>query len=382
MADATWWQRGVIYQIYPRSFMDGDGDGVGDLPGILRRLDHLTWLGVDAVWLSPVHPSPMDDFGYDVSDYTDVDPVFGTLADLDELVATAHRRGLRVLLDWVPNHTSDRHPWFQASRASRDGARRDWYVWRDPPPGGGPPTNWLRYIGDSAWCWDEPTGQFYYRVFLDSQPDLNWRNPQVQEAMFDTLRFWLARGIDGFRIDALIVLVEDDRLRGNSPNPGYRPGQDMPYLRELSVWNVDRPETRELAARMRKVVDEFGDDRVLLAELGIPLEQAVAYYGGEGDTIQVPFNFELLSAAWDAHGIAGFVDRYLAALPAGAWPNWVLGNHDTPRVASRLGQAQARVAAMLLLTLPGTPILYQGEELGLTDVPIPAEQAGRAWRRR
>jgi alpha-glucosidase len=375
MADATWWQRGVIYQIYPRSFMDGDGDGVGDLPGILARLDHLTWLGVDAVWLSPVHPSPMDDFGYDVSDHTDVDPVFGTLADMDRLVAAAHRRGLRVLLDWVPNHTSDRHPWFQASRSSRDDPRRDWYVWRDPRPDGGPPTNWLRYIGDSAWGWDERTGQFYYRVFLDSQPDLNWRNPQVQEAMFDTLRFWLARGVDGFRIDALIVLVEDDRLRDNPPNPGYRPGQDLPYMRELSVWNVDRPETRELAARMRKVVGEFGDDRVLLAELGLPLEQAVAYYGPAGSGIQVPFNFELLTAAWDARGIAAYVDRYLAALPAGAWPNWVLGNHDTPRVASRLGPAQARVAAMLLLTLPGTPILYQGDELGLVDVPIPAEEA-------
>jgi alpha-glucosidase len=357
MGDATWWQRGVIYQIYPRSFMDSDGDGVGDLPGLLRRLDHLTWLGVDALWLSPVHPSPMDDFGYDISDYTGVDPVFGTLDDLDRLVAAAHGRGLRVLLDWVPNHTSDRHPWFQASRASRDDLKRDWYIWRDPRPGGGPPTNWLRYVGDSAWRWDEPTGQYYYRVFLDSQPDLNWRNPQVQEAMFDTLRFWLARGIDGFRIDALVALVEDDRLRDNPPNPRYRPGEDFPYMRELSVWNIDRPETRELAARMRKVVDEFGDDRVLLAG------------------IQVPFNFELLSAAWDAGGIAGYVDRYLAALPAGAWPNWVLGNHDSPRVASRLGSAQARVAAMLLLTLPGTPILYQGDELGLEDVPIPDGEA-------
>jgi alpha-glucosidase len=280
-----------------------------------------------------------------------------------------------VLLDWVPNHTSDRHPWFQASRASRDDPKRDWYIWRDPRPGGGPPTNWLRYAGDSAWRWDEPTGQYYYRVFLDSQPDLNWRNPEVQEAMFDTLRFWLARGIDGFRIDALVALVEDDRLRDNPPNPRYRPGEDFPYMRELSVWNIDQPETRELAARMRKVVDEFGDDRVLLAELGVPLERTVAYYGGDGGGIQVPFNFELLSAAWDARGIALYVDRYLAALPAGAWPNWVLGNHDTPRVASRLGPAQARVAAMLLLTLPGTPILYQGDELGLEDVPIPAEEA-------
>jgi len=374
MGDATWWQRGVIYQIYPRSFMDSDGDGVGDLPGILARLDHLSWLGVDAVWLSPVHPSPMDDFGYDVSDYTGVDPVFGTLDDMDELVAAAHRRGLRVLLDWVPNHTSDRHLWFQESRASRDSPRRDWYIWRDPRPGGGPPSNWLRYAGDSAWRWDEGSGQFYYRVFLDSQPDLNWRNPEVQEAMFGTLRFWLARGIDGFRIDALSVLVEDDRLRDNPPNPGYRPGRDLPYQRELSVWNVDRPETRELAARMRKVVDEFGDDRVLLAEIG-PLEQTVAYYGAQGDGIQVPFNFELLSVAWDAEGIAGAVGRYLAALPAGSWPNWVLGNHDTSRVASRVGPAQARVAAMLLLTLPGTPILYYGDELGLRDVPVPPEEA-------
>ena len=375
MGDTNWWQRGVIYQIYPRSFMDSDGDGVGDLPGILARLDHLTWLGVDAIWLSPVHPSPMDDFGYDISDHTGVDPVFGTMDDLDRLVAAAHARGLRVLLDWVPNHTSDQHPWFVASRSSPADPKRDWYVWRDPRPDGGPPSNWLRYVGDSAWRWDDRTGQYYYRVFLDSQPDLNWRNPAVQEAMFDTLRFWLARGIDGFRIDALVVLVEDDQLRDNPPNPSYRQGRDFPYMRELSVWNVDRPETRELAARMRKVVDEFGDDRVLLAELGLPLEQIVAYYGSGSDGIQVPFNFELLTTAWDARVIGGYVDRYLAALPAGAWPNWVLGNHDTPRVAARLGPAQARVAAMLLLTLPGTPTLYQGEELGLKDVPIPPGQA-------
>jgi alpha-glucosidase len=354
MADAAWWQRGVIYQIYPRSFMDSDGDGVGDLPGVLSRLDHLTWLGVDALWLSPVYPSPMVDFGYDISDYRDVDPLFGSLADLDRLVAAAHRRGLRVLLDWVPNHTSDQHPWFLASRSGRDDPKRDWYIWRDPRPGGGPPSNWLDYTGESAWRWDERTGQYYYRVFLDSQPDLNWRNPRVQAAMFDTLRFWLARGVDGFRIDVLSLLVEDDQLRGNPPNPNYRPGEDFPYMRELSVWNVDRPETRELATQIRKVVDEFGDDRVLLAELVLPLEQTVAYYGADGAGIQVPFNFELLTAAWEARGIAGYIDRYLAALPAGA--------------------AQARVAAMLLLTLPGTPILYQGDELGLGDVPIPPDQ--------
>jgi alpha-glucosidase len=375
MTEAAWWQRGVIYQIYPRSFMDGDGDGVGDLPGILSRLDHLTWLGVDAVWLSPVYPSPMADSGYDVTDHRDVDPLFGTLQDLDRLVAAAHERGLRVLLDWVPNHTSDQHPWFLASRSGRDDPKRDWYIWRDPGPDGGPPSNWLDYTGASAWRLDERTGQYYYRIFLDAQPDLNWRNPEVQEAMLDTLRFWLARGVDGFRIDVLPLLVEDDQLRDNPPNPHYRPGEDFPFMRELSVWNVDRPETRELATRIRKVVDEFGGDRVLLAELVLPLEQTVAYYGADGDGIQVPFNFELLTAAWDARGIAGYVGRYLAALPDGAWPNWVLGNHDTPRVARRVGPAQARVAAMLLLTLPGTPILYQGAELGLVDVPVPPDQA-------
>jgi alpha-glucosidase len=375
MDQAAWWQRGVIYQIYPRSFMDSDGDGVGDLPGILARLEHLTWLGVDAVWLSPVYPSPMVDFGYDVSDYTGVDRLFGTLEDLDRLVAAAHQRGLRVLLDWVPNHTSDQHPWFLASRSSRDDPKRDWYIWRDPRPGGGPPTNWITFAGESTWRFDERTGQYYYHAFLDAQPDLNWRNPQVQEAMFDTLRFWLARGVDGFRIDALSPLVEDDRLRDNPPNPDYRPGEDFPYMRQLPIWNVDRPETRELAARIRKVVDEFGEDKVLLAELVLPLEQTIAYYGADGDGIQVPFNFELLTAAWDARGIAGYIDRYLAALPAGGWPNWALGSHDTSRVASRVGPAQARVAAMLLLTLPGTPILYQGDELGLRDVPVPPEQA-------
>ena len=271
MGDAAWWRRGVVYQLYPRSFMDSNGDGIGDLPGILARLDHLAWLGVDAVWLSPVYPSPMVDFGYDVSDYTGVDPLFGTLEDLDRLVAEAHRRGLRVLLDWVPNHTSDQHPWFLESRSSRDSPKRDWYIWRDPRPDGGPPSNWLNYNGDSAWRFDQRTGQYYYRVFLDAQPDLNWRNPQVQAAMFDTLRFWLRRGVDGFRIDVLSLLVEDDQLRDNPANPAYRPGEDFPYMRELSVWNVDRPETRELAGRIRRVVEEFGDDRVLLAELVLPL---------------------------------------------------------------------------------------------------------------
>src|SRR5215218_979395 len=216
MEQPPWWQRGVIYQIYPRSWMDSDGDGVGDLPGLLVRLHHLTWLGVDAVWISPVYPSPDADLGYDVVDYTAIDPVFGTMEDMDRLIAAAHERGLRVPLDWVPNHTSDQHPWFLASRASPDNSKRDWYVWRDPAPGGGPPTNWVGYAGQSAWCWDEVTGQCSYRFFLDAQPDINWRNPEVQSAMLETLRFWLGRGVDGFRIDVLSQLVEDDQLDRNA----------------------------------------------------------------------------------------------------------------------------------------------------------------------
>ena len=369
MEQPPWWQRGVIYHIYPRSWMDSDGDGVGDLPGILARLDHLTWLGVDAVWISPVYPSPGADLGYDVADYTAIDPLFGTMEDMDRLIAAAHERGLRVLLDWVPNHTSDQHPWFLASRSGRDNPKRDWYIWRDPAPDGGPPTNWVGYAGQSAWCWDEATGQYYYRFFLDAQPDLNWRNPEVQSAMLDTLRFWLERGVDGFRIDVLSLLVEDDQLRDNPVNPEFREG-DWPYLRQHFTYTHDQPKTRELAMRIRKVVDEYGDDKVLLAELVVPIEALAAYHGTDGHGIQVPLNFELLEADWNARGIAAFVDRYLAVLPPGAWPNWVLGNHDTPRVASRLGPAQARVAAMLLLTLPGTPVLYYGDEIGMTDVPV------------
>ncbi|MBW8855451.1 MAG: alpha-amylase, partial [Bradyrhizobium sp.] len=221
---APWWQQGVIYQIYPRSFQDANGDGIGDLKGITQRLDYLSWLGIDPIWLSPIFPSPMLDFGYDISDYSDIDPMFGSLADFDELVSAAHRRGLKVILDFVPNHTSDRHPWFQESRRDRTNIRRAWYVWRDPASDGGPPNNWLSEFGGPAWEYDAATGQYYYHAFLSQQPDLNWRNPALREAMHDVLRFWLKRGVDGFRIDVLHHLVEDAELRNNPPNPSYGPG--------------------------------------------------------------------------------------------------------------------------------------------------------------
>jgi alpha-glucosidase len=371
-ANAPWWERGIIYQVYPRSFQDSDGDGVGDLPGITSRLEYLQWLGVDAVWISPIFPSPMADFGYDVSDYTGIDPLFGTRADFDRLLEEAHARGLKVILDFVPNHSSDQHPWFQESRASRDNPRRTWYLWRDPAPGGGPPNNWLSNFGGSAWTYDEPTGQYYYHAFLPQQPDLNWRNPEVQQAMLQALRFWLERGVDGFRVDALRQIVKDDLLRDNPPNPEYVHGQN-PYLSLLPVHTTDLPEVLPIVERMRRTVDAYGA-RVLIGELYLPIERLVAYYGTDGSGCHLPFNFHLISTEWSAQAVADLIRRYEAALPPGGWPNWVLGNHDQHRIASRVGEAQARVAAMLLLTLRGTPTLYYGDEIGMHDVPIPPER--------
>jgi alpha-glucosidase len=367
-----WWERGIIYQVYPRSFQDSDGDGVGDLPGITSRLEYLQWLGVDAVWISPIFPSPMADFGYDVSDYTGIDPLFGTRADFDRLLEEAHARGLKVILDFVPNHSSDQHPWFQESRASRDNPRRTWYLWRDPAPGGGPPNNWLSNFGGSAWTYDEPTGQYYYHAFLPQQPDLNWRNPEVQQAMLQALRFWLERGVDGFRVDVIWHLVKDAEFRDNPPNPDYTPDQS-PHNALIPLYTADRPEVHEIIGQMRRVFDEY-EERVLIGEIYLPVERLVAYYGVNGSGAHLPFNFQLILARWDAQHIARLINEYEAALPPGGWPNWVLGNHDQHRIASRVGEAQARVAAMLLLTLRGTPTLYYGDEIGMHDVPIPPER--------
>ena len=366
----AWWQRGVFYEVYPRSFQDSDGDGTGDLPGITQRLDHLVWLGVDAVWIAPVFPSPMTDFGYDISDYCGIDPLFGSLADMDALIAAAHGRGLKVILDYVPNHTSDRHPWFIESQRSRSSVKRDWYLWRDAAVDGGPPNNWLSNFGGPGWTWDTTSGQYYYHSFLPTQPDLNWRNPAVQAAMFDVLRFWLARGVDGFRVDVMWMMIKDDQFRDNPPNPDYRPGGSS-HDKLLPLRTADRPEVQEVVAAMRAVLDAY-PDRVLIGELYLPVDRLVAYYGRDGRGAQLPFNFQLLTMqGWDAATIAGIIANYEAALPPGAWPNWVLGNHDRPRIASRVGPAQARVAAALLLTLRGTPTLYMGDELGMIDTPIP-----------
>ena len=371
MTDTSWWKTAVIYQVYPRSFQDTNGDGIGDLAGVERRLDYLVELGVDAVWLSPIFPSPMADFGYDVADYCDVDPRFGTLADLDRLVAAIHARGLKLLLDFVPNHSSDQHPWFAESRSSRTNPKRDWYIWRDPAPGGGPPNNWISDFGGSSWEWDEATGQYYLHAFLQEQPDLNWRNPALRAAMMDVLRFWLDRGVDGFRIDVLWHMIKAEGLPDNPPNPDYRPGMGEMFS-VLQLNSTDQPEVHGIAAEMRALADRYPGDRVLIGEIYLPVDRLMTYYGSASrPEVQLPFNFELIETPWTAAALHRAVAEYEAALPPDGWPNWVLGNHDRPRIAQRVGEAQARVAAMLLLTLRGTPTLYYSDELGLVDTPTP-----------
>jgi alpha-glucosidase len=368
-----WWQDGIIYQIYPRSFMDANGDGTGDLQGIIARLDYLAWLGVDAIWISPIFPSPMADFGYDVANYVDVDPLFGSLADFDHLLAETHARGMKLLLDFVPNHTSDAHPWFVAARSGRENPKRNWYIWRDPAANGGPPNNWTSFFGGDAWTFDPATGQYYLHLFDPKQPDLNWRNPAVRTAMYDALRFWLDRGVDGFRVDVMWLLIKDEQFRDNPPNPHWKPG-DPPEGRQEMVHTADLPETHEIVREMRAVLDAYSE-RVLIGEIYLPVLRLVAYYGPSLNGAHLPFNFQLVTLPWQAPIIRQAIADYEAALPPGTWPNWVLGNHDKPRVASRVGAAQARVAQMLLLTLRGTPTLYYGDEIGMHNVPIPPAQA-------
>lgn len=375
-----WWKKALIYQIYPRSFQDSNNDGIGDLPGIIQRLPYLEELGVDAVWLSPFYPSPMKDFGYDVADYCGVDPVFGTLDDFDQLLQQAHQRGIRVVIDLVPNHTSDQHPWFLESRSSRDNPRRDWYVWRDPRPDGSPPNNWMAYFGGPSWTLDRQTGQYYLHQFLPEQPDLNWRNPQVRQAMYEAMRFWLRRGVDGFRVDVIWLLVEDAQFRDEPPNPHWREGE-IDRWRHLHIYQEDQPETLEAVMEMRQVLEEFstpGNERMMVGEIYLPYDRLMPYYGTmEQPGCHLPFNFHLIFQGmgdWTAERIRALIGEYLQSLPHWATPNWVLGNHDQNRLASRLGEAQARVATMLLLTLPGTPTWYYGDELGMVNGQIPAHR--------
>lgn len=362
-----WWRDAVVYQIYPRSFADGNGDGVGDLRGIIERLDHLESLGVDAIWLSPIFTSPMYDFGYDVADYCGVDSTFGTLDDLDELVADLHTRGMRLLLDWVPNHTSSEHPWFQESRSSRINPKRDWYVWRDRQPDGSPPTNWMAtFKGVPAWTHDDSSDQSYLHLFLAEQPDLNWANPEVQAAMLDTLRFWLDRGVDGFRSDVVNLIGKGADV------------DDLPeHLAKMPLLATDRPLGHELLRRIRELLDGYSHEPMMVGEVYLlnPGESASYLGTAEAPELHLSFDFRSVHTRWDASALHATIDAIQSDFAEPRWPTWVLSNHDQPRHRTRFGSdAHARAAAVLSLTMRGTPFLYAGEELGLADGDVPADR--------
>jgi alpha-glucosidase len=380
----AWWKQAVFYQIYPRSFADSNADGVGDLAGIRSHLAELAWLGVDALWISPFYPSPMVDFGYDISNYCDVDPQFGSLQDFDRLLDAAHALGLRVIIDWVPNHTSDQHPWFVDAASDRASGRRNWYVWRHRRPDGAPPNNWVAAFDPStpAWTLDEASGQWYLHLFEPAQPDLNWDEPAVVEAMHDVLRFWLDRGVDGFRADVIHCIGKDPGL---PDDPGSVAGIPHCALNDVPV-------THRRLKEIRNLVDSYPGERVVVGEVFLLSTSAVARYYGDGDELHLAFNFPPLFAPWRQESWTECIERTVGALdPRGAWPTWVLSNHDNPRhrsrydragtffgedseVTTRRSEARARAAAVLLLTLRGTPFLYQGEELGLLDAVIPPDR--------
>ena len=368
-----WWQKAVIYQIYPRSFQDSNGDGVGDLGGIIQRLGYLKWLGVDAIWISPIYPSPLADFGYDVSDHCDIHPMFGDLGLFDELLEAAHKQGLKIVMDFVPNHTSDQHAWFLESKVNRENPKADWYVWQDVKLDGSVPNNWVnRFGGGSVWAWSKQRGQYYMHSFLKEQPDVNWRHPEAREAMLDVVRFWFDRGVDGVRVDAYAESLKDADFRDDPVNSEWQEGED-PYHRVIHQYSFNTADNRYLRRWLREVTDDYAD-KVLIGEAYLESADLVAHYGDD-DEFHLPYNFQLITEErWDAGIIRNLIDEYDQAIPEWGQRSWVLGNHDRHRVASRVGAEQARMAMMMLLTLRGTPTIYYGDELGMEDVPIPPEK--------
>lgn len=372
----AWWQEAVFYHIYLRSFMDSNGDGLGDIPGLISRLDYLKGtpnsLGIDAIWLSPFYPSPDKDFGYDVSDYQEIDPRFGNLTDFDQLIAEAHQRGIRIMIDLVFNHTSDQHPWFKESQSSRNNPKRDWYIWRDPPPGKRWPNNWESIFIGKAWEWDEVTQQFYYHMFLKEQPDLNWRNKEVQQALMQTVRFWLERGVDGFRLDVFNLWFKHPDLPDNPPKVGLRG-----YDRQTHIYDVDQPEMHPALTKFKNILDAYPDSVSIGEFLGDDTKIAASYCGE--DKLHMAFNFNFTWCRWNPAKFQETILDWEAVLRASGWPCYVLSNHDGPRRhVSRYGKHHpdevAKVAAMMLLTLRGTPFLYYGEEIGMLDVPLRRSQ--------
>lgn len=376
MTQASSWAKKIIYQIYPRSFKDSNEDGIGDIQGIIQKLDYLAGgkdsLNIDAIWISPIYSSPMKDFGYDVSDYCDIDPIFGTLADFDDLVKEAHRRGIKILMDFISNHTSAEHPWFLESKSSITNPKRDWYIWKKGNDEGGSPNNWSSVFGGSVWEFDSATQEYYLHSFLKEQPDLNWRNPEVQNAMFDVLRFWLKRGVDGFRVDAFNHLYKDSKFRDEPKNPENKTSD--PYYDLEHIYIVDQPEVLEIMPKFESVLREFGDDKFMVTESEAygSFEMLIKLYQA-GSVNHAPFNFKFISFDWNPRAYKSFIDKFDAELGQNYSPNYVLGNHDRVRVASRIGREAARTAALLQLTLRGIPIIYYGDEIGMEDLSIPSD---------
>jgi alpha-glucosidase len=387
MNSFAWWQGAVVYQIYPRSFMDSNQDGIGDLQGMIDRLDYFNdmtenSLGIDAIWISPFYPSPMKDFGYDVSDYTDVDPMFGDLARFDKLVEEAHKRNIKIIIDYVPNHTSDQHKWFIESNGSRNNPKHDWYIWRDAKPDGSLPNNWGSMFGGPAWAWNEKRQQYYFHQFVPEQPDLNWRNPAVREAMFNVLRFWLKRGVDGFRMDVVNMIWKHLDMPDQPIIEGtIGRGKNDIHGQQKQIYSHTYDGVHTVMKQLRNVLNEFGE-RVMIGEIWVPLEERMKFHGENGNEFHMPFNFDFITLGdhrntqmWQAATYRELVEAYEAGLPAGGWPNYVMGNHDIPRLASRLGsEARARLAGLMLLTLRGTPTIYMGEEIGMVNGDIKPEQ--------
>jgi alpha-glucosidase len=376
MAEQAWWRDGVLYQVYPRSFADSDGDGIGDLRGIIDRLDHLAWVGVDGLWLNPTFPSPNADWGFDVADYRDVHPDLGTLADLDALIAAAGERGIRVVLDLVPNHTSDEHPWFVEARGDRSAPHRDWYVWRDPGPDGAPPNNWLSLFGGSAWEPDGATGQHYLHIFHRKQPDLNWWNDEVRAEFESILGFWYDRGVAGFRIDVAHGIVKDRDLRDNPPLGDGDVARHR-ALGQVPEFSMGRPEVHEVFRAWRRLGARRDPRPMLLGETIVDDIGTLATFHGDGDELDLVFNLPFVNARFDAAALAPIVAEVEARFPPGAWPSWTASNHDAVRFPTRWAQGderRIRVALMLVLTLRGTPILYYGDEIGMEQAAIPADR--------
>jgi alpha-glucosidase len=367
-----WWRGAAIYQIYPRSFGDADGDGVGDLAGIAAHLDYVARLGVDGIWLCPFFPSPMRDFGYDVSDYRDVDPIFGTLKEFDALVARAHLLGLKVIIDQVWSHTAQEHSWFEESRQSRNNPKADWYVWADAKSDGSPPSNWQSWMGGSTWTWEPRRQQYYLHNFLPEMPDLNFHCAALQDAILDVARFWLDRGVDGFRLDTANYYCHDPALTDNPPQPPERRGH-KPAAMQQHLHNICQPQTLPFLSRVRKLLDGYGA-RMAVAEIGSAnnLERMIEYTIGD-DRLHTAYSFVLLGAQPTAAELAALMQPWHAGEGARAWPSWALSNHDAPRVATRWAQgdlARVRQALVLIACLRGSVFLYQGEELGLTQSEI------------